>query len=265
MSDIVFVSAFRDIGRSNWATQTRTTADYIQYFVQLASNIQYTLVVFVDDATLSILSTSYSFQPNIIFKQLSSVNTFYDKYLEQDKKIINSTEYKNKIPAARKQHAEHLYAEYNFINHSKINFIRETQRQYPEYEFYAWIDFGFVREMNALPRPPNIECSKLPTKIICHCINNPSKQPNQEKPEKKDATAMLASFEIFITGGAFIVHSTLVSTFEYLYENKIQEWQREYITDDDQNLMLQLYYDNPNMFYLIQSDEWFSLYNILPI
>lgn len=261
MPNIVFVSAFRDIGRSNWATQTRSTADYIQYFVQLASNIRYTLVVFVDDATLSILST-YSFQPNIIFKQISTVNTFYDKYLEQDKQIINSSVYKNKIPPARKQHAEHLYAEYNFINHSKINFIRETQRQYPEYEFYAWIDFGFVREMNALPQPHNIVCSKLPAKIICHCIKNPSEQTNYEK---KDANTMLASFEIFITGGAFIVHSSLISTFEYLYENKIQEWQRECITDDDQNLMLQLYYDNPNMFYLIQSNEWFSLYNILPV
>jgi len=253
--DIIFVSAFRDIGRSKWATQTRSNDDYIQYFVQLASNIQYTLVVFVEEAILAVLS-SYHFRPNIVFRPISSVVTFYDKYLEQDKLIINSDAYRSKIPVSRKQHAEHLYSEYNFINHSKINFIRETQRQYPGYEFYSWIDFGFVREMKALPR--NIRVGKLPSKIICHCISRPPS-------EKKDASSMLASFDIFITGGAFLVHSSLVSTFEYLYNNKIQEWQSCYITDDDQNLMLQLYYDNPHIFHLIQSNEWFSMYDILPL
>ena len=253
-SNIVFVSAFRDIGRSNWAAQTRSTSDYINYFLRLASNIQHQLVVFVDDATFSALS-KHGFRPSIIFKPITSVNTFYDKYLERDKEIIDSAEYKNKIPDSRKEHAEHLYSEYNFINHSKINFIRETQRLYPKYDFYSWIDFGFARDISALPR--GINCLKMPKKIICHCIKNP------QENAVVDANAMLASFDIYITGGTFIMHSSLVATFEYLYENKIQEWQQNNITDDDQNLMLQLYFDNPHMFHLIQSDEWFSLYKVL--
>jgi hypothetical protein len=37
----------------------------------------------------------------------------------------------------------------------------------------------------------------------------------------------------------------LVENFETLWENKLIEWQEKYITDDDQNLVLQLYFDNP--------------------
>ena len=43
----------------------------------------------------------------------------------------------------------------------------------------------------------------------------------------------------------------------------IYEWQNNYITDDDQNLILQIYFDSPYLFHLIQDNNWCSLYNIL--
>ena len=34
--------------------------------------------------------------------------------------------------------------------------------------------------------------------------------------------------------------------------------------DDDQNVMLQIYYDNPDLFLTFQSYAWFSFYKLLP-
>jgi hypothetical protein len=74
---------------------------------------------------------------------------------------------------------------------------------------------------------------------------------------------MLTSFDIYLTGGAYIIHTSLVSAFEELYDNKIKEWQEMCISDDDQNLVLQLYFDRPELFHLIQNNNWFSFYNII--
>lgn len=39
-----------------------------------------------------------------------------------------------------------------------------------------------------------------------------------------------------------------------------KKWQNDYICDDDQALVLQLYYDNPSIFNIILDNEWFSLF-----
>ena len=48
-----------------------------------------------------------------------------------------------------------------------------------------------------------------------------------------------------------------------MYEKKILEWHKKMITDDDQSLILQLYYDNPEIFEFKLNNKWFSLYNLL--
>ena len=70
----------------------------------------------------------------INFKEMESktystfINTFYNKFLEIDRNVMNSDIYKNKIPIYRKNNPEHLYSEYNLINHSKINFVNRLAK-----------------------------------------------------------------------------------------------------------------------------------------
>ena len=251
---ILFVTAYKDIGRSNWTNYNRDNSEYFNCFLKLANNIEYTLIVFFDDDVMEYLTTQYTFKSNIIFKKLNDVDTFLDKYLDQDLTIMTSDEYKNKIPSERKCNPEHCYSAYNLINHSKINFVSECKKIYPEYEFYSWIDFGYVRDEKSIPRIINI--STLPNKIIYHCLLYPT--------HKIDPNVMLRSDDIYLTGSSYIIHSSQVLLFEQLYENKIKEFHEKCITDDDQNLILQLYYDYPDMFHLIQNNNWFSLFNILP-
>ena len=55
--NILFITAFRDIGRENWTGWLkRTNEEYIEYFKNLAYNISYKLIVFVEKDFIEKLS-----------------------------------------------------------------------------------------------------------------------------------------------------------------------------------------------------------------
>lgn len=250
------MTAYKDIKRSNWSNYSRTNNEYFISFLNLTQYIDFNLVVYLEEDIYRELS-KFKFNSNIIFKNLNNVNTFFDKYLQTEKLIMNSECYKNKIPYSRKTNPEHIYAEYNLINHSKINFISNTKKIF-NYDFFAWIDFGYVRDLTTIPVKKNINVSLLPEKIIYHYLKYPDLN-NIVNPN-----AMLKSEDIYLTGSSFIVPNSLVENFEMLYENKINVFHNDYICDDDQNLVLQLYYDKPELFHIIYNEKWFSLFCILP-
>jgi len=254
--NIIFVTAFKDIGRINWKNYQRTNDEYFNNFYNLAKNINYTLVVYLETDVKNLLKERFSFNDNIIFREFNEVEeTFFNKYMIAEKTIMSSSIYQNKIPPSRKfKNPEHIYPDYTLINHSKINFLTYTKKSNPNYIFYAWIDFGYLKDINNLPK--DIDISKLPKKIIYHALKTPPK--NRIYPNE-----MLASEEVYLTGSSFIVHNSLVEKFDLIYEYKILKWQLNYIADDDQNLVLQLYFDNPELFHLIKFEEWFSLYRLI--
>ena len=245
--DILFVTAFKNIKRNQWKVNARSVEDYLKNFMIL-TKLPYTLIVYVEPE----IKKQIPFLPNVIVRDFDEVDTFYDKYLERDKQIMKSEAYQSMVPERRKIHPEHLYSEYNFINHSKINFVSHAKRLYPHYAFYSWVDFGFSGFMKNIPCP--IRVSSLPKKIIYQTKNKPFTITEEE---------MLKTDEVYFAGSAFIVHHSLVESFEKKYEQKIKEWQTRGITDDDQNLVLQLYLDDPSIFYTVYHKEWRMLYSML--
>lgn len=254
--EIIFVTSFKNIGRENWNCYNLSNGRYIDYFYTLVNNIKYKLVVYLENDIKEIVIKNKTFSENIQFEDLNRVDTFYNKYIENDKIIITSDIYKNKIPDYRQKLPEHLYSEYNLINHSKINFVRHTKELYPNYLYYAWIDFGRMNE-SIENIPKNIDMSLLPTdKIVYHFIEDPPLQ-------RIDENAMLCSNYVYMLGSSFIVPNKLVENFESIWEKKLIDWQNKYITDDDQNLVLQLYFDNPELFSKIKNEKWYNMYSNL--
>lgn len=255
MDDILFVTAFKNIGRSNWITHTRTNQDYYNYFLLLSQNIKYKLIVYLEDDIKNELLEKYSFNDNIIFCNMNDVDTFYDRYLNEEERIINDKQFQNKVPKNRlKKHPETWCEKYTLINHSKINFVKHARDTYPNYLFYSWIDFGYVRDVNNVPK--NLSLTKLSNKIIYQGLSNIPKI-------RKNAIEMLKIDQTFIAGSSFIIHNSLIDIFERLYQNKIELWHSNYICDDDQSLVLQLYYENKNLFNIVFDPNWFSLYKNL--
>jgi len=256
INDIIFTTAFKDIERIYWKDYQRTNEEYYEYFTNLTKNIKYNLVVYLDDDIKNTLLKKYKFNSNIIFKNTNDVETFYNKYLEEEHRVINDNRFKNKIPLNRKNKPETIYAKYTLINHSKINFVKHTKKLFPDYKFYSWIDFGFVRDINVIPK--NINIDKLPEKIIYQTLCYIPKI-------RVDVIKNLQTDEVVIAGSAFIIYNSLIEHFENLYENKIKQWQKNYICDDDQALVLQLFYENPELFCLVVDKKWFNIYNKLSL
>jgi hypothetical protein len=250
-NDILFVTAFKDIGREKWGENQykRTNEDYFRFFYNLASNIEYKLLVYVDDDIKEQLFSKYTFRDNIEFYNQTHANIFMDRYLEKEQAILDSDEFKKKIPLERlNNNPETWSAMYNMITHSKVNYVLDAKRKYPNYKFYSWIDFGFVREIEYVPK--NLKLEKIPEKIVIVSFYI---------PEKFDEVKVLQIGDFFKTGG-FIIPNNLVEIYHDKYEKKIIQWQNNNISDDDQSLALQLYFDDPEIFHIIIDDIWFSLY-----
>jgi hypothetical protein len=83
---------------------------------------------------------------------------------------------------------------------------------------------------------------------------------------------MLTSHHIYFAGSIFLIHNDCVLLYEMLYEKKLQELHKQHIVDDDQNIVLQLYLDNKDIFFMPSvknypelniytgMNEWFKLY-----
>jgi hypothetical protein len=165
---------------------------------------------------------------------------------------MESASYKGKLAPHRVNNPEHLYASYNLVNHSKINFIRHAKSLYPGYEFYSWLDFGMCRNVDDCPF--NVCTAVIPKdKITYLALNYPG-------PYRMDPVDMLRSDKIYLTGSLFIAHTNKVDEFEQAFDAKIREYHGMSLSDDDQSLVTQMYWDNPDLFHLVFDTEWFCLF-----
>jgi hypothetical protein len=87
MEDILFVTAYKEIGREQWELFPRSSEEYIRYFYNLVDAIEYKLVVYVEDKIRKIFA-GHVFKDNIIIKDLNEVDTFYNKFIDKEREII---------------------------------------------------------------------------------------------------------------------------------------------------------------------------------
>jgi hypothetical protein len=120
------------------------------------------------------------------------------------------------------------------------------------YEYYSWLDFGCIR--NTIEDvPKNINFNKLHNKISYLALRMPPNDPI-------NAEDMIHIHDVYLTGSLFITHNSLVEKHEELYRNLLEKWKNEVICEIDQVAILQIYFENKNLFELFISDEWFSLF-----
>ena len=257
---ILFITSYKDIKRSLWSHYTMTNDDYVKHFLNILSYMIYDTVVFVEQHIFDLImkATNNTVKPNITFVNMDKCiqNTFFTTLMEKDKAVMNSEIYKNKLAYHRRVNPEHLYSEYNLINHSKISFIKQT-KEYYNYDFYAWIDFGYIRNSD-LNIPQNINVNVLPNKIMYNCFHYP------DINNRIDPNVLLQLDDIIVMGGSFILPKCLVDTYERLYEENLLKLYDQHISDDDQNVVVQIYYKNPELFHLLKTTKWFDLYHTIP-
>jgi hypothetical protein len=255
MNNILFVSVFKNIGRDNWKAHfQRSQNHYINSFFKL-TDIKYDMIVFLEKEMYDYLK-KYELPSNI--QLIVDDFKYFNELLPQFQEVMESENYKNLIPVDRKLYCEHSIPAYNVIMSSKFFYIKKAKEIFEEkgsnYEYYCWIDFGYIKTDN-IQVPKNINFEKLKKDKILYL----SHYSNEQKISPQE---MLSFYHTYVCGNVFIVPSNLVSEFFIKVNYKIHELLKIGICDDDQSLILQVYYDYPDMFDLIhdESRNWYYIF-----
>ena len=275
-NDITIVTAFLDIGRSDWkGDYKRDPSFYIDSFLTYL-NYPYKIVCYVDDKYINNILKTYANSPyqNKLFIPINKTwlmqNIHAWSNIEKDRAIMNSNEYKEflkqRIPLMRPCKTEvdtrsylcpeNIFPEYNVINHSKIDLIANAiNNGYINTTYTAWCDFGYFRTYHsngdALPIT-TIDVNKLNPDKITFCL----RFEITENDKNILWTALLGN-EVFI--GAFYAGPTkLMIPFQNTYHDAVNKIYNVGITDDDQHVYIQCYCLNPDIMHLkvFKNQDW---------
>jgi len=275
--DITLVTAFFDIGRQNWKNHDfKRTADfYIDSFLTYL-NYPYKMVCYIDDRYINRVlevyeASKYQNKQFIPINQEWLNNNIHAwNLIENDRQILNSDRYKNflkgrlplmypeGVPETNvREHLcpENIYAEYNIVNHSKIDFIMHAiKNNYINTYFTGWSDFGYFNTYHSdnSPLPTGlIDTTKLDNNKISICLRR------RVLEEDKDMFfTLLYAYELFI--GAFYAGPThIMERFQQLYHDCVIEMYKNGVSDDDQHVYIHMYKYDPDIFKLcIFGGDW---------
>lgn len=245
---IIFTTAFQNIGRDEWGSFARTFQKYIDHFHNMIDHgFEYTLLVYTHSYVIQEMLKQRSYIPNIMFSDLSGVDTFLkEPYLSLEAQIMTDPEYLKKV--WRIGAIEHTYPKYTLLTHSKICFLKHTRTILPNFTYYAWIDFGYPLKDNicgwpSCPYPAvpkSINFSLLERKF--HISS--TRVLGRYATEEDFLRCNFFTFNAF----SFIIHSDIFNEFFELYTDKLRTWQKRGIADDEQNLLYQLFQDRRDLF-----------------
>ena len=262
--ELVIVSAFLDINREKWSTSYKRTArDYILSFTNYF-NYNTKMLVFIDDKYIEELKEIYnnSLHNNTIFIPIN--NDWMTKHiyawqlLDISKHIMQSDKYTNLVKdRIACGNPENIYADYNAINHSKIDFIcyAINNNLINRDSFICWSDFGYFNSIlhnNPSEYPNNhLDITKFNPNKLSFCLRN--KLDNKDQ----DTIYTLVNAPEKFTGSFFSGPSNLMLKLQKLYHTSLKELYNNNISDDDQHIYLKCFLKEPNLFNLyLDSYKW---------
>lgn len=244
-NEIVFTTAFVDIGRSDWPVTSRNTETYFKNFCRMIDDgFEYPLIVYTHTWAADKLRAMRTFPSNIVFVDVDVVDTFLkEPYLSRESEIMRSDAYIQKVVEWRRTAPEHTNPRYTLLTHSKLAFLNNTRMYNPKCMLYAWIDFGYDTTISGVFTPRNLNTSLLQDeKIYCGSVKL------VEGDRYVTEEDFLESNQMTIYAFSYIIHRRIFDEFYALYEAKLHVWQRRGIADDEQNLLYQLYQDRKDLF-----------------
>jgi hypothetical protein len=244
-NSIIFVTAYKDLGRENWKGFERSREDYINYFKKLYRN-HIRLICFCEEEISDILNKELGFKNCYPY---DSEHTYY-RYLEKEKEIMNSNDFKN-IVSHRKEHPECCIPEYNIVNHNKVIFLQRAKNMFPEYTHYSWIDFGCIRNDDNIF--VNFDWTELKPQIHYSAFYKPNVD------DIKCPKDICVDAPTILQGSIFIVPNNLVDWYVDTYTSTLEWFHQLNLVDDDQGVIIQIYKKHSDKFILHTTNEWFKL------
>lgn len=160
----------------------------------------------------------------------------------------------------------------NMLWSEKINFVYETMsNEYFNTDYYGWCDIGYFRNR---PNDLNIEelknwpsSNKIKeldkTKIYYALVNNNEEYIRQLKDIIKNKKICIPPHQISIAGGFFICYKLKLEWWHTYYYDKLNKYfDNKYLIKDDQIVVADCVFSNPDNFELFKEkeqkyDNWF--------
>lgn len=253
---ICLVSAFLDIGRSNWDHFRRSNEQYFNNFFPY-TKIQHDMIVFIDDKYINILKKICSSAAHItiipINRKWMEENIHAYQQLNRETEIMQSDKFKYLIKH-RLNHPECSVPEYNIMQHAKIDFLAHViNNKLTEHKYLAWTDFGYFQNPNRIPSK-SLDLSKFDLeKINFQAMNDISLQD-------KDIIWTLINAPEKIGGFFYLGHSDILLEYQKLYHSIYKEFHDNNIVDDDQHIMIQCVFRKSELFKIWNLRAWHMIY-----
>lgn len=262
MSNITIITAFFDIGRSDWnktihgidtpAFIPRKTEAYFNYF-ELLSKVKNDMIIYCDDHNSEKIMEIRKRNAPESLTQVVSIN--FQDTIKTIKPVIERiqrrSEYINFVDDPRMP--EYWNADYVLVNYMKTDFvINAYESNYIKNDLAAWLDFGYVRGVSTLP--DNLEWNYNFDLEKIHYFN------------KIPVDMVRPIFDIVKTNTVYIMGCHIVAGKNAWYKHKIMNQNSLAslincgLIDDDQTIMLMNYRSNPKEFELhhinVKNEIW---------
>jgi hypothetical protein len=226
------------------------------------------MVVFIDEKYIKEVLNKYS---NAKYKKTTFItinkkwmedNIYAWKQLSRAEEIMKSNEYIELVkPRINSGNPENIYAEYNAINHSKIDFIQYAiSSNYASInDIICWSDFGYFNSVyhNNFNEYPLFSLDK--NKISPDHISLFLRNKLDKNDENMEYTLVNAPEKI--TGSFFSGPAKLMLELQTLYHISLNELYKNNISDDDQHVYFRCYLKNPTIFKLyVNNTAWPKAY-----
>lgn len=265
-SDITIVTAFFDLGRSQWTPQNdftdgfqRSTAVYFERFSILASLENELIVYTTPDLVTEVLDRRKGREASTKVIPIPFFDMFADKR-KQISLIQQSPAFIERINPLQRQNPERRSPDYILLTNLKPFFVLHAiQNGLVTNDQAAWIDFGYCRKAEQLAGSKCWKFLFTPEKIHMFAFTHYSGEISLND--------IVTNNIAYIVGGCVVAQKKLWSSFSALTNQASQELATHSLVDNDQTLYLMASLYRPDLFdiHLVGHEGWwdpFRYYNI---
>lgn len=260
-TNITIVTAFFDIGRSNWVQEDgqpgylqRSTDKYFQYFETLAK-LDNPMVVYTFGDNVDKIQRIRAGKKTYII----DIN-FQEKFKDcrmHIQKILDNEDFRSKVNPEQLKNPEYWSADYVLVNNLKSYFLKKAILDLNlESEYFAWVDFGYCRSeavINSL-KEWNVNLDK--NKVHFFTIRK------QFLVTKDSVYHAIFNNQPYIIGGVIVASKDIWLEFSELVYSTQRRLLEQEIIDDDQGVYLLCLLNRPDLFKLnyLGKNKWFDVF-----
>ena len=256
MNEITIVTAFFDIGRSEWTPDKglphylhRTTDTYLQRFSYLAE-LENPMVIFTSKEFVEVIEEIREGKPTDILTV--DFQESFKELRERVSEVQKNIDYQAKINPMQVRNPEYWSADYVVVNALKSAFVNQAiARNLIDTDLVAWLDFGYCREESTLNDVKEWKYPFDPEKIHLFSI--------KDWVEGTYIQDVIFNNDVHMTGPCIVAGRKMWPTLMHLVHHNINELLKNNLIDDDQTFLLMSYLSKPELFEIhkVNKSDWF--------